>query len=110
MAPILQQAIILWARTGLNSAQLQTLGSVQFGITDLPGAQLGGSLGGTILIDGDAAGYGWNVDLESEIPASQSMDLLSVVLHELGHELGFDHDDDLAAMFETLAAGVRRSL
>ena len=110
LAPILQQAIILWARTGLNSAQLQTLGSVQFGITDLPGAQLGGSLGGTILIDGDAAGYGWNVDLESEIPASQSMDLLSVVLHELGHELGFDHDDDLAAMFETLAAGVRRSL
>ena len=38
------------------------------------------------------------------------MDLLSAVLHELGHELGLDHDDDLDAMFETLAAGTRRSL
>ena len=117
LAPILQQAIILWATTGLNSSQLQTLSSVQVGITDLPGAQLGASLGGTILIDRNAAGYGWYVDLESEIsnpaseiPASQSMDLLSVVLHELGHELGFDHDDDMSAMFETLAAGTRRML
>ena len=117
LAPILQQAIILWANTDLNSSQLQTLSSVQVGIAGLTGAQLGQSLGGTILIDRDAAGYGWYVDLESEIsnpkseiPASQSMDLLSAVLHELGHELGFDHDDDIDAMFETLAAGTRRLL
>lgn len=110
LTPILQQAIILWANSGLNSSQIQTLRSLQVGIVELPGAQLGASLGGTILIDRDAAGYGWNVDLESEIPASQSMDLLSVVLHELGHELGFHHDDDLEAMFETLAAGTRRLL
>ena len=117
LAPVLRQAIILWANTGLNSAQLQALHSVQIGIGDLPGAQLGQSVRGTILIDRDAAGYGWYVDLKSEIsnpkseiPNSQSMDLLSAVLHELGHELGFDHDDDLEAMFETLTAGTRRSL
>ena len=110
LAPILQQAIILWAKTGLTSSQLQTLGSVQVGIVDLPGAQLGQSLGGTILIDRDAAGYGWFVDSESEIPDPEAMDLLSAVLHELGHELGLDHDDDVEAMFATLAAGTRRQL
>lgn len=34
------------------------------------------------------------------------MDLLSVVMHELGHVLGFDHDEE-GVMAETLAAGVR---
>ena len=117
LAPILQQAIILWANTGLGSSQLQTLSSVQVVIADLPVHSWANRLGGTILIDRDAAGYGWFVDLESEIsnpkseiPDSQSMDLLSAVLHELGHELGFDHDDDLEAMFATLAAGRRRLL
>ena len=121
LAPILQQAIVLWADTGLSSSQSQTLGSVQVGIADLPGAQLGQSLGGTILIDRDAAGYGWFVDPtpadssefsdpQSLIPNPQSLDLLSAVLHELGHELGFEHDDDIEAMFETLAAGTRRLL
>lgn len=55
----------------------------------------------------------WNLKSQipkSEIPDSQSMDLLSAVLHELGHELGFDHDDDMAAMVATLAAGTRRGL
>ena len=36
------------------------------------------------------------------------MDLLTVVMHELGHVLGYDHDDD-GVMAETLAAGVRRT-
>ena len=33
------------------------------------------------------------------------MDLLTVVLHELGHVLGLGHDEDGGVMGETLAAG-----
>jgi hypothetical protein len=46
------------------------------------GDRLGLTLGYDIYIDSDAAGRGW-----------QTMDLASVVMHELGHVLGFDHDD-----------------
>jgi hypothetical protein len=81
------------------------------------------------LIDINAAGYGWFVDTtpydDSEFdeyfgqlqanpssPASGDMDLLTVVMHELGHVLGFEDIDsgeyahDL--MSATLDAGVRR--
>ena len=34
------------------------------------------------------------------------MDLLTVLAHELGHLLGYDHDDD-SVMAETLTAGTR---
>ena len=116
LAPILQQATILWTNYGLSAAQSQMLAAVRFEIADLPGAQLGVSSGGTVTLDADAAGYGWFVDptpadnSEFESGSPSGMDLLSTVLHELGHELGFDHDSDIEAMHETLAAGTRRLL
>lgn len=48
------------------------------------------------LIDRDAAGYGWSVD-------TGGFDLLSVVTHEFGHMLGFDHGHDDRVMRSTLA-------
>jgi hypothetical protein len=36
------------------------------------------------------------------------MDLLTVLMHELGHILGFDHEEE-GVMAETLATGTRRS-
>jgi hypothetical protein len=73
---------------------------------------------GVIEIDRDAAGYGWYIDSAPSndssfgpgvvsSPARDHVDLLSVVCHELGHELGFEHDDGNDVMAESLAPGVR---
>ena len=74
--------------------------------------------GNTIYLDINAAGWGWFVDRmprnDSEFtrPGNQGeqnrMDLLTVVMHELGHVLGFDHAA-AGVMVETLAAGVRQT-
>ena len=55
----------------------------------------------------DAAGYGWSGDISSATAAGR-VDLLSVVTHELGHVLGYDHDDPFDVMGATLSLGVRR--
>ena len=93
-----------------------------------------GIVGGRLLgvdIDRDAAGYGWFVDTTpfddfefsfddatgklqavTGSQASGRFDLLTVVFHELGHILGFDHDetddDSETLMSATLSAGSRR--
>jgi len=95
-------------------------------ITDLPDRMLGRTDGSVIYIDADAAGYGWFIDttpydsrefalrVEDDVlvaapggTAFGEMDLLTVVSHEIGHALGFDHDDGLAVMSDELDAGVR---
>lgn len=103
------EAIRLWAATGLSSTQVSALQHVQFVLTDLPGGRLGQEGGGTIEIDSDAAGYGWSL---GPVVAPHKIDLLTVVSHELGHELGLP---DLGTqsnpgnlMDDTLAPGLRR--
>jgi hypothetical protein len=100
--------------------------SITFQIADLPGTLLGQSMGQTILIDRNAAGFGWFVDLTPwddgdftgstrggdllAAPASAAdgrMDLLTVVMHELGHLLNYDHSDT-GLMQPTLVPGIRR--
>jgi hypothetical protein len=107
------------------------LPNVTYVLQDLPGLVLGRTVGDTVQIDPTAAGYGWFVDAtpweDSEFafrpdegvrlaidstPAHGRMDLLTVLLHELGHVLGLEdldqeeyHHELLA---EALAAGVRR--
>ncbi|HWQ28293.1 MAG TPA: Calx-beta domain-containing protein [Dehalococcoidia bacterium] len=65
-------------------------------VEDLDGAMLGHNSGKEITIDATAAGWGWSVR-----PGAPGVDLVAVVMHELGHAFGLDHDD--AGTFSVMA-------
>ncbi len=112
----------------LDADQLLALDAIEFEISNLASTTLGLTTADTIVIDADAAGYGWYVDttpaddLEfdtvvddalqaaADSDAAGRMDLLTAVIHEIGHYLGIEHadsGDDPGVMEETLAAGER---
>jgi hypothetical protein len=105
--------------TQLESAQVQ--------IGNLDDNLVGLTNGNQITLDATADGWGWNTDptntdftsmgvsgLEATpgSAAAGKMDLLTVVEHELGHELGLADVDPLGhpsdLMAATLAPGIRR--
>lgn len=115
LQPILAEAYRRWQLAGVSPT---ALAGINVQVADLPGNLLGQAAGGTILLDRNAAGWGWFVDATPRDDAEfflagnqgerDRMDLLTVVMHELGHALGYDHDEG-GVMAETLAAGVRRT-
>ena len=90
----------------------QQLANVKIEVVDLNGTTLARAAGNTIYLDTDAAGYGWFVDVtpldHSEfqydsnlsliaLPGSEAeglVDLWTVIRHELGHLLGYEHADE----------------
>ena len=66
-------------------------------IEDLPGLLLGEQRGTVVVLDADAAGWGWK---------GAGMDLGTVVRHEIGHLLGLEHTAGPTSglMADTLAA------
>jgi hypothetical protein len=112
---LIAEAIARWQAVGAATTEL---GNLQIQIGNLGGNTLGMASGHTIWLDDNAAGWGWFVDPtpaddhEFTAPGDQGeqrrIDLLTVLEHELGHLLGYDHSDtDL--MSPTLATGLRET-
>lgn len=104
---------------GATAEQLALLANVDVQIVDLSPGVLGTSYGHTIQIDLNAAGWGWFVDATpwddneftlpaNDSPAAGKVDLLSVVLHEMSHVLGYGHTDH-GVLAETLGRGIRQA-
>jgi Ca2+-binding RTX toxin-like protein len=128
LQPLVQVAIAKWIRSGLiDEEQIKQLRQLNFEIGDLDGLALGqiDADSKTITVDINGAGYGWFIDrtpnqdrefvnnvASEDSDAYGKMDLLSVLIHEIGHYLGFDHDDSdvLALMDSDLDAGQRLEL
>ena len=109
----------LWARSGLSREQSQLLERIRFEVGELGGWKLGESTPGFARLDRNACGYGWfvaparfaNVDSESGVPQGR-IDLLSALVHEMGHQLGLADDyrpsQQGDVMYGVLNPGVRR--
>jgi cyclophilin family peptidyl-prolyl cis-trans isomerase len=128
LQPLVTAAIARWTAAGAPAAVTAAMAQAQVVITTLPAGILGETFGHTIDIDPTADGYGWFIDptpnqngtfsatatsqgyTAVNPAAADSIDLLTVVEHELGHVAGLS---DLVAaspdiMNGQLGVGLRR--
>ncbi len=123
---IVAAAIDRWAAAGLSAEQVAFLHTVTVEFADLSGWNLGAATAGHVTLDSDAAGQGWFVDptplADEEFSAvsgtrlgngpAGKLDLLTTVMHELGHQLGLDDSysaaDRDSLMYGYLVLGERR--
>ena len=97
-----QAAIQRWADAGATAEQIAAMQAVSVTVSDMAGPILGMSGAGEIRLDSDGAGYGWFIDStpgeDSEFGANAGgaaegrIDALSVIMHELGHQIGLADD------------------
>ncbi len=129
--PLINAAVNRWTESTLfDEDMLARLDGVTFLIADLEGDALALTVDDTVIIDVNAAGHGWFVDdapyqdaefipqgNDEELAAKDTsdaygdMDLLTVVMHELGHVFGYQdldaQNNDFEIMSDTLDEGVR---
>jgi hypothetical protein len=125
LSGIVWAAFDYWQAAGLTSGTLALLESTEYRIADLSGLRLGHAGSHSITIDADAAGYGWFVDVtpaeageftavdhgillaRRASAAEGRMDLLTAVLHEMGHLLGLTHAECATAEGDLMAAHLK---
>ncbi|VIO68212.1 Endo-1,3-1,4-beta-glycanase ExsH [Bradyrhizobium ivorense] len=130
---VVAAAIAQWMHAGATQAQFDAMLATTFSVADLGGNIAGEQTPGHITIDDDGAGHGWFVDptpndnsefthavngsttdlqTDPTSAAAGHLDLLTAVVHELGHVLGLpDTTDPTTAndlMYVNLADGERR--
>ncbi|MCY2992597.1 MAG: dockerin type I domain-containing protein, partial [Planctomycetota bacterium] len=98
LGPIVDEARARWVAFGLSADQSVTLQAMAYRVADLPSPALAeiDTTANSMLIDRDAVGRGWFIDPtpweDSEYVLGQpppGVDLLTVVMHEMGHALGY---------------------
>ncbi|MDF1751216.1 MAG: PKD domain-containing protein [Verrucomicrobiales bacterium] len=121
-------AIERWKNSGLTEEQVEVLEIIEVSVIEIEGLALGYAEGTNIYLDSDAFGQGWWVDstplddvefyMDEEgimsaldSAASNRMDLLTVMMHEMGHVIGledlYSEADSNNLMFGSAQTGVR---
>jgi hypothetical protein len=124
---VVQAALGRLSAAGVAPALVSRLAAAPYTVGPLTGGLLGWTdeADGRVVLSADAAGYGWFLDsvpaagprsggaAPGSSPAAGQMDLLTVVLHEMGHLAGLPDRAGAAdggdLMADTLATGVRRT-
>ncbi|MDZ4709100.1 MAG: Ig-like domain-containing protein [Saprospiraceae bacterium] len=123
-------AIQLWETTGITKEQIAILNNLEFKVDDLRTLHLGETDGQNILLDKNANENGWYIGQDDdsklfnrlisvtrsytteETEAAGRVDLLTTILHEMGHSLGLTDTYDLKdrdnIMYGYLSNGERR--
>jgi len=117
LTPVVSAALARWEDAGLSEGQLEILSGLNIVVMDLHEDLLGMADSSTVIIDSNAAGHGWFVDQTpgndvefSAGAAPEGLDLLTAVMHEMGHSLGLadQTSDPSDLMYAWLDTGERR--
>jgi VCBS repeat-containing protein len=115
LALLTEAAIQHWIDAGATTGQVAVLRAATVSVGAMGDGDLALSAPGSILLDDDGAGWGWFIDQtpgeDSEFApggaADGHVDLLTVLTHEFGHQLGLGHTADGGVMDGQLAQGER---